>query len=1104
MTIDQVSRSGAEANTAAPSAMVEGARDLTRLLADDAAFGAVSGALRAGDAGAIDGAWGSSKALALASLLASDPSMLVVVVPHASDVAPMMADLRTLAGQAVGEFPTVEDFGATGSDAGRGMGESFGRRLAMLKAIAGPDPPKLLIATIQALLQPVPRLERIRSRSRELRQGGPLEVDSFLEWLVAEGWERRDAVETPGEFSLRGGILDLFAWDATDPLRIELFGDRVESIREFSIESQRSLREIERAELTALAPDTIGPLLDARQDATGHLAEALPSDAWIALVEPYDLKEEGQQYAHRLEDPKGLFSVDACWRRLVEHPTVTLTSLPFTSAETTCTLQMESVERFSGDSAAIREELDQTVGADHLIVVCHNSAEAHRLEQVLHDTTIARERRLTLCIGSLSAGFRWVSAGLVAISDHQLFQRSDVRRAGPGRRTQGRAIDGFVDLQPGDYVVHLGHGIGIYRGLRMLDKNGQLEEHLTIEFADRCLVYVPGSKIELVQKYVGASQTRPRLAKIGRPSWDRSKRKVEQAVQDLACDLIDIHAARQTRPGVAFPPDSEWQRDFEAAFPFQETDDQLTSMDEIRRDLEAARPMDRLLCGDVGYGKTELAMRAAFKTVDFGKQVAVLAPTTVLAQQHLRTFRERIAEFPFVVECLSRFETAREQRDILRRLATGGVDILIGTHRMLSKDVTFQDLGLIVVDEEQRFGVSHKERLKRLREEVEVLTMTATPIPRTLHSALLGIRDISNLETPPHDRLAIETRIGRFDETLVRHAILRELNRDGQVYFVHNRVKDIHRLADRLRGIVPEARIAVIHGQMHEHEIEEGMLAFIERRADLLLATTIIESGLDIPNANTIFIHEGDRYGLADLHQLRGRVGRSTTRAYCQVLIDEHKIIKPDAQRRLKALEEYSALGAGFKIALRDLEIRGAGNILGAEQSGHIAAVGYELYCMLLENAVRALRKEPLRTLLDVTIELPWKAYFPHDYLPGERFRIDAYRRLARVRTLDELLEFRRDLEDRFGPIPQLAANLLELAELRILAHLWQIESIRPDPQGYLVLSYRNASRIGTLAKMRKGALIVADQLVAVVHVPKDRRDARSYRAILKRVLQPS
>lgn len=1083
--------------------LVTSPSDVTRRLTEEPSFATVVESLRAGRGATIDGAWASSKSLSLAALARDAASTLVVVVPHPSDIDPLIVDLRTFGVDPIAVLPALEDRLAGREGATLSARESAGARLAVVKALLSPEPPRLVLATMAALLQPVPTPDRLAKASRTLEVGKPIDLPGLTRWLTRNGWRPCDAVELPGEFSTRGGILDLFPLDARDPLRIELFGDDVESIREFSVESQRSLRVIDRADITLL--DGEDGNKDRLDDASAaHIADIVPKGAWFALLEPTELKSEGKQYLARLETPAGLFSVEASWTRLIAHPTVVITALPFASLETSCRLQVESVERFSGDVNKVREELDRTVVDEDVLLFCHNQAEIERLREVLRSSQIAKEGRLTLLEGRLARGFRWLTAHLLLLSDHELFNRAEVSRLGPRRRHQSRAIDSFLDLADGDYVVHLGHGIGIYRGMRMLDKNDQLEEHLTIEFADQVLVYVPASKIDLVQKYVGGSQTTPRLSKVGGVSWEKRKRAAQLAVRDLASELLEIQAARQARPGSAFPPDSEWQREFEAAFPWEETPDQLTSMVEIRHDMEQPRPMDRLLCGDVGYGKTELAMRAAFKAVDFGKQVALLVPTTILAQQHVRTFRARMAEFPFVIEVISRFESKGQQRAILKKAKEGAVDILIGTHRLLSADVAFQDLGLVVIDEEQRFGVEHKERLKRLREQVDVLTMSATPIPRTLHSALLGIRDISNLETPPPNRLSVETRIHRWDPTLLRHAILRELNRDGQIYFVHNRVSDIQLVAQRLLQVVPEVRIAIIHGQMSEDKIEEGMLAFLQRRADLLLATTIIESGLDIPNANTIFINEGDHHGLADMHQLRGRVGRGSNRAYCYVLVEEHKTLRPEAQRRLKAIEEYSQLGSGFQIALRDLEIRGAGNILGAEQSGHIAAVGYELYCQLLDTASRQLKKLPIRTHDDVTIELPWQAYFPANYLPAERQRIDVYRRLARSERLDDLDEFRRELVDRFGPLPQQAEHFLDLAELRLLAQIWQIESVRPNDDGFLVIHYRQRRRLETLEKLRNGSIKIVDPKSAFVFVRSEDRTAQGYARILKQLLQPN
>jgi transcription-repair coupling factor (superfamily II helicase) len=620
--------------------------------------------------------------------------------------------------------------------------------------------------------------------------------------------------------------------------------------------------------------------------------------------------------------------------------------------------------------------------------------------------------------------------------------------------------------------------------LRLLEKDQQAEEHLELEFHGGTKIYVPASKIELVQKYVGGTKGRPMLARIGGRTWVRQKEAAQKAVLDLAVEMLELQAARAAHPGISFPTDTEWQKEFDAAFPYNETPDQLTAIAAVKRDMCLARPMDRLICGDVGYGKTEVAMRAAFKAVDAGYQVAVLVPTTVLAEQHRRTFTARMSEFPFEIKSLSRFCTRAEEKRILAGAADGSLDIVIGTHRLVQPDVQFQNLGLVIIDEEQRFGVEVKERLKKIRQLVDVLTLTATPIPRTLHMSLLGLRDISNLETPPEDRLAVETRVTRFDGDLVRHAVLRELNRNGQIFFVHNRIKDIAIIARRLREIVPEASLEIAHGQMPEGDLEEVMLRFVDHQFDLLLATTIIESGLDIPNANTMFIHEADRYGLADLHQLRGRVGRYKHRAYCYLLIDPHQHLSPSSAKRLRAIEEFSDVGAGFSIAMRDLEIRGAGNILGTQQSGHIAAVGYELYCDLLDQTVRGLQNLPPKSMVDVNLDLPGEAYLPRRYVPDMRLKIDLYRRLARVGAEEELNDLAAELTDRFGPHPPEVQRLLRRMRLRLLAQQWQVDSIHLE-DGYAVLTYLNRPRIEELAALRKKRLRIVDERSVYLPLPK-------------------
>ncbi len=1054
--------------------------ELTAVLGRSEGFPEVVQSLKSGRSATIDGAWGSAGPLTLAALGREAPRCVLVVLAHVADVDDYAGDVATFAGVQPEVFPAWDRLPQESQPGD----EVLGRRVRVAKRLSGKLPPRFVVTSFQALVQPVPSVESLSRSSRTLHLGDVVPVEKLASSLVEQGMSRVEVVEVAGEFSLRGGILDVFPPDASEPLRIEFFGDEVESVRPFDPETQRSLGKTDSVTLTALSTMDV-----ARPESLGHLADFLPKDAWVALVEPNDLREEGKHYFSRVEDPRGLYSIESTFAKLLKFPSVTLSTLSASTLETACHLRIESVERFSGELTKVKAELDSAAGVDRVLIACHNAGEVERLGEVFIDTDLSRSGRLDLTVGRIRSGFRLIDAGTLVIGDHELFARADIRRGTTRRRYESRAIDSFLDLNEGDLVVHLNHGIAVYRGLQVVDKGEDFaEEQLVLEFAEKTRLFVPIAKVDLVQKYVGGGRANPPLSKIGSSAWDKRKKRVAEAVVDLAGELIDIQAARASKPGIAYPAeDSHWMAEFEAAFPYQETPDQLSAIEAIKADMATPRPMDRLICGDVGYGKTEVAMRAAFKAVDAGKQVAVLVPTTVLAEQHHRTFTQRMAEFPFSIEVVNRFRPRSEIKNTLKRAAAGQVDILIGTHRIVQKDVAFKELGLVVIDEEQRFGVEDKEWLKTLRSTVDILTLSATPIPRTLHMSLLGIRDISNLETPPPDRKAIETRISRWDDEMIKRAIHRELNREGQVYFVHNKVYDIQEFADRLKNLVPDARIIVAHGQMAGEALERAMLAFVRHEADILVSTTIIESGVDIPNVNTIFIHEADRYGLADLHQLRGRVGRFKHRAYAYLILESTKPVTDNAIKRLKAIEEFKDLGAGFKIALRDLEIRGAGNILGGEQSGHIESVGYELYCSLLESAVRALTNQPDKPAYDGLIELSWRAYLPKDYVPGPKLKVELYRRLARTRGMDGLNEFRRELIDRFGPLPPPAENLMTEAELRVLAERWQIARIHVEDE-YAVLTFRSARRIETLARHHPGQIRVVDERTAYVPLDDERK----------------
>lgn len=1042
-------------------------------------------------AATVDGVWGSARALFAAALLHRSladgtSAPWLCVFPTADEVDDFLDDLANFADVEPTNFPAWDAV----SSRTPGHDETYGRRIGLVKSLMAGAQPALVLTHMTALLQTLPSAERIAAASRRLAVGEVIEPDDLCEWLVQQGFEGTTAVALPGEFARRGGIVDIFAPDWESPLRVEFFGDQVESLRTFDVTTQRSLESRSAIEITLVQPE-VGD--------RGTLAGSLPADTRVVFFEAGELEEEGRRYLDRMDHAEDFHTVSAALQSLLRFGSISAERIAVGSLDASWHAPIESVERFSGDVSKVKHELDTFGAGQRLIVVCQTEAEIERLGEILGTSQAATEERLHFALGKIHRGFRLTTENAVLVGDDELFHRADLTRRSRGKL--GKVIDSFLDLRPGDYVVHLSHGVGRFRALTLLEKDDQREEHLELEFHNRVKIYVPASKIHLVQKYVGGSKSRPTLARIGGKSWVKQKQLAEEAVVDLAADLLQLQATRAARPGIRFPAHSEWQREFEAAFPYTETQDQLAGAIAIAGDMSKLTPMDRLVCGDVGFGKTELAMRAAFRAVDAGYQVAVLVPTTILAEQHYRTFRDRMAQFPFHIASLSRFSTKGEQSKIIELIKEGEVDVVIGTHRLAQKDVEFDNLGLVVIDEEQRFGVDVKERLKQLRASVDVLTLTATPIPRTLHMSLLGLRDISNLETPPAERQAVETQVHRFDADLIRRAIVRELNRGGQTFFVHNRVEDIEIIARRLREIVPEATISIAHGQMPERELEKVMMRFIAGKRDILLATTIIESGLDIPNANTIFIDEADRYGLADLHQLRGRVGRYKHRAYCYLLVDPNKALNPNAARRLQAIEEYSHMGAGFALAMRDLEIRGAGNILGSEQSGHINAIGYELYCELLERAVRSLKKLPPRQRAEVDIDLPAQAYLPKEYVPDLRLKIDLYRRLTRVASEAELDDLVAEMRDRFGPTPEVVERLLRIARIRLLSARWQIHMVYVEDQ-YVVFRYGIRPQIERLARESQKRLRVVDDKSAYLPLPQRDLDGDAIIDCIESLLQ--
>jgi transcription-repair coupling factor (superfamily II helicase) len=953
----------------------------------------------------------------------------------------------------------------------------------------------LVIAPVQAALWRFQDATTYLSLARTLTKDAEVPLEELIAHLAGVGYTRTEMVELPGQFAMRGGIVDVFSAEAPRPVRIELLGDTVESVREFDPRTQRSIAPVQRTTLLPLTEWNVAALVGATQSAASSW-EAIsffgPSEQ-SGQSSLFELAESSLKPVVFLDEPQNLR--DAAEKHLMHateiyerHGSATapsathffLTEQEFaTSLAKTSQTHLEQLAvnigsapqfelssrpsaRFHGDVAACMDAVkSQLTSGGKVFLTAASTGELERLAD------ISREYDVPYVLGeseNAAAGFTaegaLETAGLllirapfaegVAFPDAKLtiFGHADlfdvtptVERPSHKIRTSGFFTD-FAELKPGDFIVHVDHGIGQFEGLRQIESDGHRGEFMLLRYADDARLYVPLERMDLVQSYRVVEGSHPTLDKLGGTGWNTRKTRVRKSLEDMADQLLTLYAARKTAQGFAFSADGNFQREFEDAFEFEETADQNTAIADIKRDMERPTPMDRLLCGDVGYGKTEVAMRAAFKSVSDSKQVAVLAPTTILAFQHFETFKQRFAAFPVRIEMLSRFRTAAEQKKILADLETGKVDVVIGTHRLLSKDVKFQDLGLLVVDEEQRFGVAHKERLKEMRQNVDALALSATPIPRTLHMSLVGLRDMSVIETPPRDRLAIQTVVASFQEDLVRRAIENELARDGQIYFIHNRVESIYSLATLVQKLVPKARVVVGHGQMGEKELESVMLKFIRDEADVMVATTIVENGLDIPRANTILINRADRLGLAELYQLRGRVGRSHQRAYAYLLVPPDTALSEIARKRLSAMKEFSELGAGFRIAALDLELRGAGNMLGRQQHGHIEAIGFDMYCQMLERAVSKLKGEESVPELRTTLSLGLDVRIPENYIPSENLRLRTYKRISSIASQEEKQDVHRELTDRFGAPPATVENLLEYAVLKSTCERLRISAV--------------------------------------------------------------
>ena len=1022
-------------------------------------------------------------AKALFAAVAADRHRVLLVVPTDSDVETTTRDARffyaALEGLSENEVDrAVLPFPSHEVDPYRGLAPHFDIASARARALgaAADGTGKLMVASAAALLPKVSPPDRLSAVTLTLVPGHEISPTDLGDLLASAGYTRQDPVDEHGEFCVRGGVVDFFPAGVREPIRVEFIGDSIESIRAYDPATQRSTAVLDQAAIAPLQ-EVIGDLDTADRSATAfdHLwARGRPM---VIVPEPDEVRSHGETptgqiqrsypeaiaRGNRVAAPSDIalaWDDAAAW--LAE--ATELETLSIEDAQhIACQPALEFAGRVPDWVAEIRRsrELGETV-----VFVANSPGRAERTIEVLGDYEIyaapiegaeeIRTASVLVGVGYLSRGFRLPDAGLQFWAETDVFEEE--KKIHERRRSTTRTfLSDFRDLKVDDLVVHVDHGIGVFVGLKRIDVGLAPQEFMELRYAGEDKLFVPVERLDLVQKYTGAA--RPSLDRLGGTTWEKAKIRVKKAMRDMAEELLKLYAARKAMPGHAFSPDSHWQQEFEDAFEWELTSDQANAITDIKSDMQTSATMDRLLCGDVGYGKTEVAMRAAFKAVMDGKQVALLAPTTVLTFQHLKTLRDRFAAFPVRIDMVSRFRTKPEQKQTLEDLKDGKVEIIVGTHRLLSKDVQFRDLGLLIVDEEQRFGVAHKERIKQMRKRVDVLTMTATPIPRTLNMSLAGIRDMSIIETPPKDRLSIQTNVVKFDQEVIRRAILTEMERGGQVYFVHNRVESIYSLGNLITRLVPETRIVVGHGQMSEEELERAMVDFVAHKHDVLLATTIIENGLDIPNANTIIINRADRYGLSQLYQLRGRVGRSDRRAYAYLLIPPEEALSPVAKKRLAAIREFSDLGSGFRVAALDLEIRGAGNLLGGEQSGHIEAVGFDMYMKLLEQTIKELKGEEVEDEIRANVNLRVDLRINDEYIPDMNQRLTVYRRMAAVRTEDELDRLVLEVRDRYGPPSESVLNLAEYASIRILSDRIGLESL--DREGLsVVLKFRPDAKL--------------------------------------------
>lgn len=958
------------------------------------------------------------------------------------------------------------------------------RRMEVLRAIAEKkkEEPVTVITTMDAFLDGIISPDEIQKNRIHITGEDTVDLTKLEQDLTALGYERERQIEAPGQFAVRGGIIDVFPLAEEMPVRIELWGDEIDSIRMFDAKSQRSIENISEITIYPASENCFG-----NNGLVSFLKYFPENETLLFYDEPHRLQETAEtveaEYTESLknradagmkeegEEELRVFQTKDIISEMNRYSGIGLTTLEskcgLFKVRSVYTVQAKGVNPYNNSFELLTRDLKRLKRNGYRVVLLSGSrTRAKRLAEDLRDYDLSsfysedmqrevKPGEIMAAYGYASEGYEYPMLKFVVISESDIFGRKKKKKK--RKKYEGQRIQDFAELKPGDYVVHENHGIGVYKGIEKIEVEKIVKDYMKIVYAEGGVLYIPVAQMDLIQKYAGADAKKPRLNKLGTIQWGKTKSQVKKAVQIVAKDLVELYAVRQQSEGFVYGPDTVWQKEFEEMFPFEETDDQLQAIEDTKHDMESKKIMDRLICGDVGYGKTEIAIRAAFKAVQEGKQVVCLVPTTILAQQHYNTFVQRLKEFPVRIDLLCRFRSAAEQKKTIEDTKKGFVDILVGTHRVLSKDVVFKDLGLLIIDEEQRFGVTHKEKIKKLKENIDVLTLTATPIPRTLHMSLIGIRDMSVLEEAPNERMPIQTYVMEYNDEMVREAITRELARDGQVYYVYNRVNDIADVAGRIQSLVPDANVAFAHGQMKERELEDIMYDFINGDIDVLVSTTIIETGLDIPNANTMIIQDADRFGLSQLYQLRGRVGRSNRMAYAFLLYQRDKLLKEVAEKRLSAIREFTDLGSGIKIAMRDLEIRGAGNLLGEAQSGHMEAVGYDLYCKMLNEAVRQLKGGPEAETFTTLIDLNVDAYIPEYYIKNEYQKLDIYKRIAAIESEEELEDMTEELIDRFGDIPKKVQQLLVIASLKSLAHSVYVTAIEQKGEEIRFTMYEKA-----------------------------------------------